>query len=469
MTDGEAPDATASRDHVDDDVDDDDDDDDDADDDNVDDVDVQDLLITSALEFAVGIAAAGAKLRPQLPFPPALRPFLKFSKLPPKALGEIRRAVSADQSFRRRLATVAGSELVDDAGLLWLQRPAGWRQRLGDLGRSDPGAVADVTALRRSERRREAAEAGAHRAISELAVARAELERRRADGDDRSAVSNRQHEELKALRARLAEHDVERRRLAARLDAATAELEQRTQAAGRAETDLAEASRVRDELLAARAHGEPAAGADACGLLGAAEIGRELATRADHAAALIDDLRTIARRVRALEPGEATRPPVETRARSARHRSSRRPIALPGGLYGSSIEAVEYVVRRPGVRVLVDGYNVAKLAWPQLDLEAQRMCCIDACEDVARRHGTEIVVVFDGSMVAGASSPRRLVRVTFSPEGVSADDVVRSEVAALADTTPVVVVTNDQAIVHDVRGFGANVVSSEQWLAFAGR
>ncbi len=121
------------------------------------------------------------------------------------------------------------------------------------------------------------------------------------------------------------------------------------------------------------------------------------------------------------------------------------------------------------MRVLVDGYNVAKLAWPQLDLEAQRMCCIDACEDVARRHGTEIVVVFDGALVAGASSPRRLVRVTFSPEGVSADDVVRSEVAGLADATPVVVVTNDQAIVHDVRGFGANVVSSEQWLAFAGR
>ena len=455
MTDGEAPDATAAGD-VDVDVD-------------VDDVDVDDLLITSALEFAVGIAAAGAKLRPQLPFPSALRPFLKFSKLPPKALGEIRRAISADQSFRRRLAMVAGPELVDNAGLLWLQRPAEWRQRLADLGRSDAGAVADVTALRRSERRREAAEAAAHRAISELAVARAEMERRRADDDDRSAVSHRQHDEVKALRARLAEHDVERRRLAARLGAATAELERRTLDVGRAEADLVEASRVRDELLAARASAVTPADGDAGVLQGAAEIGRELAARADQAAALVDDLRMIARRVRALEPSEATRPPAETRARSARHRSSRRPIALPGGLYGSSLEAVEYVVRRPGVRVLVDGYNVAKLAWPQLDLEAQRGCCIDACEDVARRHGTEIVVVFDGALVVGASSPRRLVRVTFSPEGVSADDVVRSEVAALADATPVVVVTNDQAIVHDVRGFGANVVSSEQWLAFAGR
>jgi len=52
---------------------------------------------------------------------------------------------------------------------------------------------------------------------------------------------------------------------------------------------------------------------------------------------------------------------------------------------------------------------------------------------------------------------------------VSADDVIRDEVAALPARTPVVVVTNDQAIVVDVRSAGANVVSSDMMLAVAGR
>jgi len=52
---------------------------------------------------------------------------------------------------------------------------------------------------------------------------------------------------------------------------------------------------------------------------------------------------------------------------------------------------------------------------------------------------------------------------------VIADDVIRAEVQALPASTPVVVVTNDQAIVADVRADGANVVASDMLLAIAGR
>ena len=126
--------------------------------------------------------------------------------------------------------------------------------------------------------------------------------------------------------------------------------------------------------------------------------------------------------------------------------------------------------RFAGVTVLVDGYNVAKLGWKSLSLEQQRTKCIDAAENFARRWGTSIHVVFDGSSVVGAvSAKRRLIRVSYSPAGVTADDVLRAEVAAIDLSRPVVVITNDQAVVKDVRAAGANVLTSDTFLALARR
>ena len=61
-----------------------------------------------------------------------------------------------------------------------------------------------------------------------------------------------------------------------------------------------------------------------------------------------------------------------------------------------------------------------------------------------------------------AADRRRVVRVMFSPAGVIADDVIRDEVQRLPATRSVVVVTNDQEIVRDVRAMGANTMASEQ-------
>lgn len=148
----------------------------------------------------------------------------------------------------------------------------------------------------------------------------------------------------------------------------------------------------------------------------------------------------------------------------------RKPIAIPGGLHGASEEAGEHLLRAEGVVVLVDGYNVAMLGWKSLSLERQRTACIDAAENIARRWGTSVHVIFDGTSVVGAASPRRrLIRVSYSPEGVIADDVLRAEVAALDIAQKVVVVTNDKAVIKDVRAAGANVVSSDTFLALARR
>ena len=75
---------------------------------------------------------------------------------------------------------------------------------------------------------------------------------------------------------------------------------------------------------------------------------------------------------------------------------------MPGGVARDSQKATEHLLRAAGALVLVDGYNVAKLAWPDDDLERQRIRCLDLVDDLARRYGSDITVVFDGADVVGA-------------------------------------------------------------------
>ena len=143
----------------------------------------------------------------------------------------------------------------------------------------------------------------------------------------------------------------------------------------------------------------------------------------------------------------------------------RKALKLPGGVISPSREAAEFLVKSDAA-VLIDGYNVAMLGWPDQSLEQQRRSLLDGVENLARRHGTDVTIVFDGAAVVGAHADRRrLARVVYSPEGVIADDVIRDEVRRLPTSRHVVVVTNDAEIVRDVRAAGANVVPSNALLA----
>jgi hypothetical protein len=389
--------------------------------------DVPDHVLFTALDFAVGIAAAGAQLRPPMPFPGGLRPFLRVQKLSPKSMTAVRRAIECDPVFRQRLGAVAVPELLDEAGMLWLQRPEGWVERLTALV-PEPDELDIATQLRRSEKRREAAEQVARRALAEVAALRAEHDRRTDSAATAAHETAKLRDELAAARTEGAARDRRVRRLTDQLAAASARVAELESLLVDAEARVVDAEQVRDRALDSRAAGRAPS-----------ELERA-----------------------------ATVPPRP--ARRGRGATQRRPIALPGGVYGSSDEAAEFLVRHAGVVVLVDGYNVAKLGWPALDLTEQREQCIRACENISRRYGTEVVAVFDGASITGASAAqRRLVRVRFSPEGITADDVIRDEVASLATGVPVVVATNDQEIVGDVRSMGANVLTSEQLLALGRR
>ncbi len=395
-----------------------------------------DRLLQSALEFAVSIAALGAKLRPPLPFPAGLKPFLKFHKLPATALAAVRAAVEGDDEYWRRLGIAVQPELVDEAGTVWLSRPAGWQQRLAELVAASADSPHDVPLdARREQKRREAAETAAARARVEVLELRDVLDREREAAAALRRDRDRVVSELEAARSRARELESGARRQAAGSgrDAARAEATELELAQLREQ--LAQASAARDAALAERV--ERASGIDV-------ERMRQLLTEALALA------------------GE--------QAPARRRRVARAPLAIPGGLYGRSEAAAEHLLRSSGVLVLVDGYNVAKLGWPDLSLEQQREACVDACERLATRWGIEVHVVFDGSSVVGGHTRRRrLVRVSFSPEGVSADDVLRAQVAALDPSRAVVVVTNDQAVVTDVRAAGANTVPSDTFLAIARR
>ena len=386
----------------------------------------------SAIEYAVAMGEEAQKRRLAIDIPTALRPMYGKSRVPTSALGKLRRVIDGDDAFRQLIAPGAIPELVDDVGRLWLQRPDGWAEQIVRLVAEADAEVEEESsrnAAAKEAKRRRAAEQAAVRVQSELAELRALVEARGADVDRLSADLAKADDEIAALGSELIDVRNEARHARDREAAALARLEQRDARA--ASGDAATGDRSGRE-----SHVPPI---DVAELTLAAAAAREVADRLH---GLL---------------------PVREVAGEARRR--REPIRLPGGVLASSAAAATALLRS-GASFLVDGYNVAKLGWPTLPLERQRAVLLDAVENLARRHGTDLTVVFDGASVPGAHADRRrMVRVVYSPEGVTADDVIRDEVDRLPADRGVVVVTNDAEIVRDVRAAGANVLPSNALIA----
>jgi predicted RNA-binding protein with PIN domain len=157
----------------------------------------------------------------------------------------------------------------------------------------------------------------------------------------------------------------------------------------------------------------------------------------------------------------APRPPAPSRAR-------RQPVVLPPAVYDDSVEAAEHLVRVPSAVLVVDGYNVSLTGWPELTIAEQRRRLVDALAELAARSGADVRVVFDGSEMAMPGivpTTARAVRVSFSPPGVEADDVVLDLVAQLPAHRPVIVASNDRRVQQGARRAGANVLTTDQLLA----
>ena len=396
--------------------------------------------LRSAIEYAVLMGDEISKRKAPVSVPRELRSVSGKARIPTGSLGRLRRAIDGDESFRTAIAAGALPELVDPIGILWLQRPEGWESRIAELvaEEAEASAQADLrTSLRREEKRRRAAEQVAVRLRSDLAEREASIDALRADLDGLRSDVVKAEDEVAELRAELVDLRIEARHARDREAAAKARLDAAIGAPSVPGEDASVVTGATDDESPVAA---TPAGVDPAAVAELARATRELAGRLE-----------------ALLPSEA---PVKDR-----RAETRRPLRLPGGVIASSGEAAEFLLRSDAA-VLVDGYNVAKLAWPNRTLEAQRTQLLDALENLVRRFGSDLAVVFDGASVVGShAGRRRLVRVVWSPEGVIADDVIRDEVRRLPSARAVVVVTNDAEIVSDVKALGANVVPSNALLA----
>ncbi len=420
--------------------------------------------LRSALEFAVLMASEGQKRKPAIPFPKELKPFFNKPRLPGTALGRLRRIIEQDVTFRARLSTGAVPELVDDIGRLWLANTAGWEDAAVELaaGIDDAAVAGDLQAqLRRADRRRDAAELAAVRTRAELLHRTEFVALQAAEIDELRAEVAKAADVLAEVTTELTDVRMEIRHARDREAAAVA----KARAAAEQLADLRRQLDVKapsvDDAVAERRR----AAADAAQLGAAAATARLLA---DQLAALLSAAGGASVGAAGGASVDAAGGAVaENLVRDGRvgRPAQRVPLALPGGVIASSGAAAEHLARSDA-QFLIDGYNVAKLGWPNRPLEQQRDALLDAVENLSRRFGTDATIVFDGASIVGAfTSRRRLVRVVFSPVGVTADDVIRDEVRRLPTNRAVVVVTNDAEIIRDVRADGANVVASNALLA----
>ena len=145
--------------------------------------------------------------------------------------------------------------------------------------------------------------------------------------------------------------------------------------------------------------------------------------------------------------------------------SRRAPVRLPPGMVRDDPAAIEAMVRTRGVAVIVDGYNVSMLAWPDLTAAEQRERLCDALAEFQLRFRCEVTVVFDGADVPGVRPARRRnLRVVFSAAGQEADEVVVGEVMFRPDDVPVIVVSSDREVRAGAEAEGATVLAADVLL-----
>ena len=410
-------------------------------------VNIEPRYLRSAIEFAVAIAAEAQKRKLRLAFPSELKTQFSKSRIPSASLGRLRRAIEADDGFRKRVAVGVTPELVDEVGTLWLQRPTNWEADAVSLIVAIESAEQEAglgAALRTSEKRRVAAEQAAVRTRAELVGLLVDRESHEGEIDGLRADLTKADEALSEARAEIIDVRNEARHARDRESAALTKLEAATMT-------LEEVRRsATDEESSAMDKPSPPEAAPVHDV--------EIAAAVEAARALSDQLASLL----ADKPAEIR---AEVPTDDSERSTQRKALSLPGGVIASSAEAASFLARSDAP-MLIDGYNVAKLGWPHLDLESQRNAMLDGVENLVRRYGTDITVIFDGASIVGAhTGRRRLTRVVFSPEGVTADDVIRDEVRRIPASHSVVVVTNDAEIVRDVRADGSNVLPSNALLA----
>jgi predicted RNA-binding protein with PIN domain len=360
---------------------------------------------------------------------------------------ELRERVATQVADRtnRRSATTGDPDPAEAAALTWLTRPEGWPDTL----------AAQVAAMTVEP---EVTGVGAE----ELDRLRDRLAQAEQATRDLRAAHKAQLDELKAdvtaLRRKLGEE-----RAAARGagDAAKAAYDEAEAARVRAEDLLATSDKELRKLRSQLARAGDSAGAERRAVRSERD---EATVRARLLLDTIIDSASGLRRELALPP--VTGSPGDRLEAELADEGTRQPSSA-GSLDAADPALLDQHLALPRARLLVDGYNVSKLAWPDSSLEVQRDRLLRGLAGLVARTRVETTVVFDAAATTArpvVNSPRG-VKVLFSPPGVIADDVIRDLVAAEPAGRVVVVVTNDRAVLTDVSQAGARTAGSRALAA----
>jgi len=408
------------------------------------------------------IVAQVADVLPDVPtLPPAVRRVAAFAPARRARLGAsaIAEAVADDEVRERVGVQVAARPEPDDAddvavvARAWLTRPEGWAEAVAvRLVRIEQAAAAGDGRDRELERLRKRL-ADAEQSVREL----------RADQQAREEALRVEHQaEHATLRRRLGEARAAERESAARVDRAERE---QTRASAEAASRIAALEKENRQLRAQVERHD----ADHVQARRDARSERDEATlRARLLLETVIDAATGLRRELALpavEGAPADRVEADVAASGVRTPSS------AGALGASDPGLLEQYLAMPRVRLIVDGYNVSKRAWPSSSLEAQRNRLVGGLAGIVARTGAETTVVFDAAETdhrPPVVAPRG-VRVLYSPRGVIADDVIRDLVAVEPTGRVVLVVTADREIAVDVTRDGARVVDPDALLHLIAR
>lgn len=390
------------------------------------------------------VSLVAASLGDVAPLPASLRRVAGFAPARRARLGAsaIVAELERDDELRERMAVHVrprvSEEVTDLAVLAWLERAEGWQGALEDaVRRLEERAPQRHQDEAREQRLRERAEE------AEVAL----REQRRSHKETVDALKA----EVATLRRTLGETRVRERAVREETEAARIRAEE---SAARLERELRQARAQVARLEQQAGEQRRAARTDR----------DEVTVRTRLLLETLTEASAGLRRELAL-PTTVTGNPGDRVEGELASEGTREPTSTRSLDRGSPVLLEQYLAL-PRPRLLVDGYNVTKAAWPALSLEAQRSRLLALLPGLVARTGAETTVVFDAAASETrpvVSSPRG-VRVVFSPAGVIADDVLRDLVAAEPPGRVVVVVTDDQEVVTDVTRAGARTVGSAALL-----
>lgn len=357
----------------------------------------------------------------------------RFRSFRPQALTPHREVLLArldDDATRARIGHWLENEKPplskDDARLLAIAtaRADGWEDELRASAKRAPGPPKRAPAV--DDSKLDAERAKARRAKDDLKRAR----------DEARSLEQRSNARIAELEERVAELEERVQRAEKRTDAA------RKEAA--AAVDRADREQRKARGAVEKAHADRDAARKE-----AKELRRELNA------------------LRRTSQGASLPSPPPEKKRSSTPKK-RRQLRVPKGRLEDDPATLEGWLARDDVRLVIDGYNVAKAdgGYEDLQLESQRERLVDALFTLARMTDTETIVVFDAQRVPGRRSrkTKRPVVIEWSNPGQIADDYIIARLEELPQE-PVVLVTNDRELQERGRALAATIATSQQLLA----